>query len=142
MGEERNVGFATYEIGIRDKANLNCVSKKMVLHKSFDLLKAKPTPSFKQLKPIPQEIKELRADWSEKMKTLQAKGYAEKEMLNLKNENDKLKDLDFLKRQDIPGHSHLQKKSKATKPSQQTMMKRRINDCMLRLDIHERPLLP
>ena len=37
------------------------------------------------------------------MKALQEKGYNEKELLNLKNEDDKMKDLEFLKKQTIPG---------------------------------------
>ena len=64
LGEERSVGFVNYEIGIRGKENLNCVSKKMVpkkmvLNKSFNLLKSKDVPSFKIFAPIVREIKEF-----------------------------------------------------------------------------------
>ena len=103
LGEERSVGFVNYEIGIRGKGNLNCVSTKMVLNKSFDLLKSKGVPKFKKISPIVREIKEFKAQWNNNMKALQEKGYTEKELLNLKNEDDKLKDLEFLKKQTIPG---------------------------------------
>ena len=75
----------------------------MVLNKLFNLLKSKDVPSFKKFAPIVREIKEFKAEWNNKMKALQEKGYNEKELLNLKNEDDKLKDLEFLKKQTIPG---------------------------------------
>ena len=37
LGEERSVGFINYELDIRGKQNLESVSRKMVLNKSFDL---------------------------------------------------------------------------------------------------------
>ena len=72
LGEERCVGVVNYEIGIQGKENLNCVSKKMVLNKSFNL-KSKDVPSFKKFVPIVQEIKEFKAEWNNKMKGLQEK---------------------------------------------------------------------
>ena len=78
LGEEGSVGFVNYEIGIREKVNINCVSKKMVLNKSFDLFQTKNTQSFKRFAPIVQEIKDLKMQWNDKMKALQQKGYTER----------------------------------------------------------------
>ena len=45
----------------------------------------------------------LRKEWSAKMKELDIKGFTAKEALNLTQENKKLKDLENLKQQEIPG---------------------------------------
>ena len=39
LAEERSVGNGNNELKIRGKSSLECVSKKLVLNKSFDLLK-------------------------------------------------------------------------------------------------------
>ena len=39
LAEERSVGSVNNELEIRGKSSLECVSKKLVLNKSFDLLK-------------------------------------------------------------------------------------------------------
>ena len=41
IGEERNVGFSNYEIGIREKKNVESASQKMILNKSRDLIDKK-----------------------------------------------------------------------------------------------------
>ena len=38
LGEERSVGYVNYELHIRGKRHLECVSKKMILKKSADIL--------------------------------------------------------------------------------------------------------
>ena len=55
LAEERSVGSINNELKIRGKCNLECVSRNLVLNKSFDLLKRRtPTNlpnSENQLKP-------------------------------------------------------------------------------------------
>ena len=52
-------------------------------------------------KPV-QDINEIRLQWNEKMKAYEEKGYSEKEALNIRAEQTKLADLDFLKGQNPP----------------------------------------
>ena len=102
IGEERNVGMVNYELSIRGKGNLDSVSRKLVLNRSADLLKENCN-SFKNYRKAAADIKKIRVEWNEKMKELEQKGFDAKEALNLKKDASKLKDLEFLKNQDIPG---------------------------------------
>ena len=103
IGEERNVGLCNFEISIRGKNNLNSVSRKMVLNRSSDLLEERQPGDFKKFKKEAAAIKEIHIKWNKKMQELEEKGYSEKELVNSKKEASKLKDLEFLKSQHIPG---------------------------------------
>ena len=102
IGEERNVGMINYELSIRGKGNLDSVSRKLVLNRSSDLLKENCS-SFKKYRKAAADIKKIRVKWNAKMKELEKRGFDTKEALNLKKDASKLKDLDFLKTQTIPG---------------------------------------
>ena len=102
IGEERSVGLFNYEIGIRDKKNIEAASRKMILSKASDLLK-KESCSLHRMRSQAKEIKELKVAWNERMAKLQDKGYSVKEMVNLKVEAQKLEDLEFLTKQKQPG---------------------------------------
>lgn len=103
LSEERSVGFVNYELHIRGRQNLECVSKKMILNKSSDMLQKIDKAKLHTFRKPSEEIKEIRLRWNEKMKQYQQQGYSEKEALNMKEEQNKLKDLDFLKCQNPPG---------------------------------------
>lgn len=48
-------------------------------------------------------VEEIRVNWNVKMKELQTKGFEEKELVSVKKDVCKLRNLNFLKSQDIPG---------------------------------------
>ena len=102
IGEERNVGMVNYELSIRRELNLDSVSRKLVLNRSADLIRDNSS-SFIKYRKQSKIIKEIQVEWSSKMRDLQKKGYESKEALNIKKDSDKLKDLDYLKNQDIRG---------------------------------------
>ena len=103
LGEERSLGWVNHDLHIRVKPNLECVSKKMILNKSFDLLQKIDIAKLCMFRKPSEEIKEICIEWNEKMKHYQQQGYSQKEALNLKEEQSKLKDLEFLKSQNLPG---------------------------------------
>ena len=89
-----------YEIGIRGKQHIDTVSRKMVLNRCSDLLNKADTSKYKKYR---KEVLDIKMNWSKKMTQLQEKGYTDKEMLNIKKDSVKLKNLESLKSQDIPG---------------------------------------
>ena len=99
LGEERSVGYINFELGNRS-SNLQCASNQMVLNKGKDLICPKDLYKFK--KPA-QSIKQIKLQWNEKMKAMEARGFSQKEALNLKEETRKLADLEFLKNQTPTG---------------------------------------
>ena len=101
LGEERAVGMINYELQIRGKSFLETSSRNLILNKSHDLIKN--NSDFKLFKKEKEVIAVLRKEWSAKMKELDIKGFTAKEALNLTQENKKLKDLENLKQQEIPG---------------------------------------
>ena len=50
-----------------------------------------------------KEIKEVHFQWSEKMNELKRKGFDVKDALNLTKDGAKIKDLEYLETQEIPG---------------------------------------
>ncbi|XP_066926157.1 uncharacterized protein [Clytia hemisphaerica] len=104
IGEERNVGSFNYACTVRvGSRNLESASRKVVIKSSADVL-AKVSPGeFRKYKAQSKAIESIKVNWNEKMRKLQEKGYKEKDLLNAKNEEKRLKDLQFLKSQDIPG---------------------------------------
>ena len=46
-------------------------------------------------KPVP-DIQVIRAEWNKKMKLYKQKGYSEKETFNIRTEEQKLADIEFL----------------------------------------------
>ena len=48
LAEERSVGSINNELKIRGKRNLESVSRKLVLNKSFHLLKKKPAEDYRK----------------------------------------------------------------------------------------------
>ena len=99
LGEENTVGCVNYEIGIRGKANLESVSRKIVLNRCSDLLEKANPNKIKTFRKQAIEIKKIKSEWNSKMKVLEEKGYSEKEILNTKKDERKLNDLAFLKSQ-------------------------------------------
>ena len=95
LGEERSIGFVNFELHIRGRQNLECVSKKMVLNKSSDILQKMDKTRLYMFRKPSEDIKEIRLEWNEKMKQYQQQGYSQKEALNMKEEKSKLKDLVF-----------------------------------------------
>ena len=55
-----------------------------------------------------KEIKEINLQWSERMNELKKKEFDVKDALNLKKGTTKTKDLEYLKRKEIPRPSTLQ----------------------------------
>ena len=102
LGEERNVGLVNYELSIRGKNNLESVSRKIVLNRAEDLIQD-TSNSYKKFKKEAKHIQEIKVKWSEKMKALEKEGFQAKDALNVKKDASKLKDLEFLKQQQIPG---------------------------------------
>ena len=100
IGEERNVGMVNYEVSIRGTANLPSVSRKLVINKSADLLSKNSLSGYKSSAKM---IDEIKIEWTERMRELQAKGFEKQDLLNLKKDSNKLKDLEFLKQQIPPG---------------------------------------
>ena len=104
IGEERNVGRFNYEVTIRGKQSIDVISKKLVLNKSFDLIQEMAlNGEFKKYKKEVAIIKDIKLEWNKKMKVLEEKGYAAKEIANISKDAKKLEDLEFLKSQVIPG---------------------------------------
>ena len=50
-----------------------------------------------------KEIKEVHFQWSEKMNELKRKGFDVKDALNVTKDGAKIKDLEYLETQEIPG---------------------------------------
>ena len=94
--------MVNYELSIRGKGNLDTVSRKLVLNRSADLI-TNNASSFTKYRKAAKDIQRIRVQWNAKMKELEQKGYESKEALNLKKDASKLKDLEFLKNQQIPG---------------------------------------
>lgn len=103
ISEERNVGMVGYELLIRGKENLHSVSRKVVINKSIDLMKDNMSTDFRKFRKEAKLVEEMRIEWNEKMRELQKIGFEEKDLVNIKKDADKLKDLEFLKKQSIPG---------------------------------------
>ena len=104
IGEERNVGSFNYACTVRvGSRNLQSASRKVVIKSSADVLDRVSPKEFRKYKQQSNEIETIKVTWNEKMRKLQEKGYAEKDLLNTKNEEKRLKDLQFLKNQAIPG---------------------------------------
>ena len=75
----------------------------MILNKSSDLIDKKANVVFRKFRTEAIKIEELILKWSEKMASFQEKGFTEKDIINLQLENQKLKDLEFLRNQIPPG---------------------------------------
>ena len=82
LAEERSVGSINNELKIRGKRNLESVSRKLVLNKSFDLLEEKPAKDYIKFRKPAQAINALKAEWNEKMKVMERDAFAEKEKIN------------------------------------------------------------
>ena len=102
LAEERSVGFLNHEISIRGKRNLEAASKKMVLNKSADLV-FNNSGDFRKFTERAKQIKEIKLEWNKKMQALEKEGYAKQDLKNTSTESQKLRDLDFLKKQECVG---------------------------------------
>ena len=74
----------------------------MVLNKSNDLIDNKVNVVFRKFQTEAIKVDELKLKWSEKMAKSQEKRFTKKDIVNLKLENQKLKDLEFLRNQIPP----------------------------------------
>ncbi|CAL4059934.1 unnamed protein product, partial [Meganyctiphanes norvegica] len=97
LGEERSVGLLNYELSIRGKANFEAVSRKILLYKSFDLLRNKDNIDFKRFRKPAKEIKQSKLKWNSKMQEREKAGYNQKYILNSQIESMKYNDLEYLK---------------------------------------------
>ena len=80
------------------------MSRKIILKQAEDLVQdTSKSPKFKRYKKEAQCIKDIKVKWSEKMVLLEKEGYQAKDALNVKKDASKVKDLEFLKQQQIPG---------------------------------------
>jgi len=100
IGEERNVGLVNYELHIRGKEHLKSVSQKLVINKSSDLLSTEPLKKFRKGAKM---IESLKVDWTSRMQKLQAEGFEQQDIINVKKDTSKLKDLEYLKSQNPVG---------------------------------------
>ena len=103
IGKERNVGMINYKLSIRGKENLQAVSHEVVANKFMDLLQKNMSTYIKKLRKQAKLVEEIRVNWNEKLKELEAKGFEEKDLVYVKKDVSKLKDLEFLKSQDVLG---------------------------------------
>ena len=102
LGEERNVGLVNYELSIRGKLNLESVSRKVVLKRAEDIVQSQ-SKTFMLFKKEAKCIEDVKVKWSAKMKELEKEGFEAKDALNVKKDASKLKDLEYLKNQQLPG---------------------------------------
>ena len=103
LNEERSVGFINYELEIRGKKHLESASKKMVLNKSVDLLMDCDSAAVKCFRKPAQAIKELKKEWTSRVQEHQKKGFADKDLSNLKAKSVKYELLECLKKEQYPG---------------------------------------
>ena len=94
------MGKINYEVSILGKDHLKSVSRKVVIGKSADLL---GTESLGQYRKGASQIEEIKVQCTEKMKKLQQDGFVQQDLLNLKKDSSKLKDLEFVKVKNPPG---------------------------------------
>ena len=71
----------------------------MILNKSSDSTDKKVNVFLCKFRTEAIKIKELKRKWCNKMASLQEKGFAEKDILNLTFQNQRLTDLQFLNNQ-------------------------------------------
>jgi len=102
LGEERSVGLLNYEIGVRGQHNFNSASQSIVQNKASDLIHKSYT-QMRWYRKQASEIKKMKLQWNEKMRKLEKEGLNKQEAMVLSLEQKKLKDLDYLKKQSIPG---------------------------------------
>ena len=100
IGEEKSVGFFNHEISICSKRSVDSASRKMVLNMSHNIIGC--SRSFRTFSRPGNQIKVVKGKWNYGMADLQTKGYTEKEVLNLRLEAQKLKDIEFLKGPKFP----------------------------------------
>lgn len=103
IGQEQNVGMVSYGLSIWRKQNLETVSRKLVLNHSADLIQNNWMLQFTMYRKAVKEIKEVHFQWSEKMNELKRKGFDVKDALNVTKDAAKIKDLEYLETQEIPG---------------------------------------
>ena len=102
IGEEQHVGMVNSELSIKGEQNLDIVPRKLVLNRSEDLIQNKSMLPFTMYQITAKDIKEIHLQWSEKMNELKRKGFDAKDKLNVKKDAAKIKDLEYLKTQEIP----------------------------------------
>ena len=100
LAEEHSVGLVNYGIRIRGKYTITTVSQNVILNKSFDLLPADALANKKWWKHV-HDLQVIRAEWNNKIKMNEEMGYSEKESLNIRTEERKLADIEFLKKNKI-----------------------------------------
>lgn len=103
IGQEQNVGMVSYGLSIWRKQNLETVSRKLVLNHSADLIQNNWMLQFTMYRKAVKEIKEVHFQWSEEMNELKRKGFDVKDALNVTKDGAKIKDLEYLETQEIPG---------------------------------------
>ena len=97
LAEERSVGSINNELKNRGKGNLECASRKLILNKSFDLLEKRQSKDYLKFRKPAQAVSALKADWKDKMQSMEIGAFAEKEKVNMHLDSVRYKDLEFLK---------------------------------------------
>lgn len=97
LSEERSVGSVNNELRIRGKRNLESVSRKLVLNKSFDLIEKKSPEEYRRFRKPAQAITSLKVEWRQKMKVMEEDAFIQKESINSHIDSIKYRDLEFLK---------------------------------------------
>ena len=75
----------------------------MILNKGFDLVEDKDPAEMKKFRKPALEIKQIKLQWKETIKTHQQDAYTEKEKSCLKDESTKYELLEKLKNEIVPG---------------------------------------
>ena len=96
LAEERSVGSANNELKVRGKCNLEYVSRKLVLNKSFDLIEKQSPKDYQKFRKAAKAITALKDEWSE-MKGMEEEAFTANESMNLHVNLIRYRDLDFLK---------------------------------------------
>ena len=97
IGEERYVASFNYASTVGGGGEfLESGSRHFLVKSSTDLFENVSPGEFRKFRNQSADIQEIKAKWKEK-------GYKEKELLNLRNEQKRLNDLRFLKEQEIKG---------------------------------------
>jgi hypothetical protein len=85
LNEERSVGFINYELSIRGKNNIEAASKKMVINKNIEILKNINPKDISNFRKPASQIREIKAEWKERIQCHKKESYTEKEKARLKD---------------------------------------------------------
>ena len=103
LNEERSVGLINYELATKGKNHIEAASKKMVINKNIEILRNTDPKDISKFRKPASQIKEIKAEWKERIKCHQKDSYTEKEKARYKEESTKYSLLEQLKNEIPPG---------------------------------------